>query len=350
MYGVPTTRHFALIAALVVLGMILPALVPVYYLYIGNVLMMYLVLVMGLDLLLGWAGQFAFAHTAFFGIGIYGTAVLGQRFGLPFLLAMPIAAAAAGVTGFLIAIPATRLRTVYLALATFAFSECSQWVARTWESVTNGANGMKIKSPQIFGYLVDSDKRAFPVVSVVLALMLFATIYLLRSRLARDLGAIRESEHIASASGIDVKRTKIVVFVISAIYAGVAGGVYTLFNSFVIPDMLGVTQLVLLLTMIVVGGSGSLPGIIIGVLLIGLLPEVLRAAPRSMLVWQEFAYGLILILSIMFMPRGIWGSCADWVERRRSRAARAERETANGSGMQPSGIPIARALHQEMRR
>ena len=128
-----------------------------------------------------------------------------------------------------------------------------------------------------------------------------------RSKLGRELCAIRDSEHVAAASGIDVKRTKIVAFVLSAVFAGVAGGAYTLYQSFVTPDLVGLAQLMLVLSMVVVGGSGSIAGVLIGVVLIGLLPELLRAAPRGLLVWQEFVYGLILVLAVMFMPRGIWG-------------------------------------------
>jgi len=207
----------------------------------------------------------------------------------------------------MIAIPATRLRTVYLALATYAFAECAQWTFRTWDSLTKGSDGLRISPPNILGYTVGTDGRAFPAMAVILAFVLLAMLYLTRSRLGRDLCAVRDSEHVAAASGIDVKRTKMAAFVISAVLAGIAGSAYTLFQSFVNPDVLGLEQLVLVLTMVVVGGSGSIAGVLVGVALIGLLPELLRAAPRGLLVWQEFVYGLILIAATMFMPRGIWG-------------------------------------------
>jgi branched-chain amino acid transport system permease protein len=274
-------------------------------------LMMYAVLAIGLDLLLGWSGQFAFAHIAFFGVGIYGTALLHSRFGIPFVVGLPIAAALAGAIGWIIAIPSTRLRTVYLALATYAFAECAQWAFRTFDSITGGGDGLRIKPPSVLGHVTGSDPAALPVVAVILALMLLATLYLTRSRLGRHLCAIRDSEHVAAASGIDVNRVKITAFTLSAAYAGVAGGMYTLFQSFVNPDVLGVAQLVLVLTMVVVGGRGSIIGVLLGVVVIGLLPEFLRAAPRGLLVWQEFFYGLILILAVMFMPRGLWGVIED---------------------------------------
>jgi branched-chain amino acid transport system permease protein len=307
MHGAPGLKQLTLLAVLVLAGFVLPLVLREYYLYIGNLLMMYVILAIGLDILLGWTGQFAFAHIAFYGIGIYATALLNMRFGVPFIVGMPLAAALAALIGFLIALPATRLRTVYLALATFAFAECAQWVFRTWDVVTKGPDGLRMTAPQIFGYVVGNDRQAMPVIAIILAIMLGATLYLVRSRLGRAFCAVRDSEHVAAASGIDVKRTKVLAFTISAFYAGVAGGSYTLFQSFVHPDGLGVWTLVLVLTMIVVGGSGAIGGAIVGVVLLGVLPEVLRAAPRGLLVWQEFAYGLILILAIMFMPRGIWG-------------------------------------------
>jgi branched-chain amino acid transport system permease protein len=307
MHGAPPRRQLLALGVLVVAGFVLPHVLPDYFLYIGNLLMTYLVLAIGLDLLLGWTGQFAFAHVAFYGIGIYGTALLHMRLGIPFVFGMPIAATVAALVGLLIALPATRLRTVYLALATFAFAECAQWLFRTWDSVTKGPDGLRMTAANIFGYTVGNDRAAMPVVAVITALVLGATFYLVRSKLGRAFCAIRDSEHVAAASGIDVRRVKVTAFVISAFYAGIAGGMYTLFQSYVHPDGLGVWTLVLLLTMVVVGGSGTVGGMVLGTILIGILPEVLRAAPRGLLVWQEFAYGLILILAIMFMPRGIWG-------------------------------------------
>src|SRR5262252_5154908 len=125
MYGEPSSRTL--------IGLLLPLVLPEYVLYLGNTLMMYAILALGLDLLLGWSGQFAFAHIAFFGIGIYASALLQMRLGVPFIVSVPIAAALAGLIGLLIAIPATRLRTVYLALATYAFAEFAQWVFRSWD-------------------------------------------------------------------------------------------------------------------------------------------------------------------------------------------------------------------------
>jgi branched-chain amino acid transport system permease protein len=307
MYGTPALSRLLPLLALLLLGALLPWFVTQYFLYIGNVLMMYAVLASGLVLLLGWAGQFAFAHIAFFGLGAYATVLLQTRFGLPFVAAMPLSAIAAGVLGMLIAFPAARLRAVYLALATFAFAEGAQWVFNAWDSMTGGADGLRIKAPELFGYQLGTDPRAFPVLAIVLAVVIAATMYLTSSKLGRALCAIRDSEHAAAASGIDVRTTKIAVFAISACYAGIAGGMFTMYQSFMNPASFGFAQIVLVLSMIVVGGLGTLPGTLIGVVILGLLPEVMRTAMRSLLIWQELVYGLILVLAMMYMPRGLWG-------------------------------------------
>ncbi len=308
MYGSPSLRRLSLLAIMAVLGFLLPLWLPAYFLYIGNYLMTFAVLAIGLDLLLGWAGQFAFAHIAFFGVGAYGTVLLQTRFGLPFVLAMPVSAVVAAVIGMLLAFPAAKLRAVYLALATFAFAEGAQWVFNSWDSVTGGADGLRIKAPVVFGHAMGTDAGAFPVVTIVLVLILAATLYLTTSKLGRSLCAIRDSEHAATASGIDVRATKIIVFAISAAYAGIAGGLFTTYQSFMNPESFGFTQIVLVLSMIVVGGLGTLPGTLIGVVLLGILPELMRTAMRSLLLWQEMVYGFILILAMMYMPRGIWGT------------------------------------------
>ena len=292
---------------LVALGLILPALLPEYFIYLFNLLMMYLILAIGLDIVMGWSGQFAFAHIAFYGIGIYGTALLHMRLGVPFIVGMPLAALLAALIGYLIAVPATKLRTVYLALSTFAFAQCAAWVFRTWESLTKGPDGLRMTPTNLFGFEIVNDSQAMPVIAVILALVIAATLNLLHSKLGRDFFAVRDNENVALASGVDVKATQVWALTISAFYAGVAGGVYTLFQSYINPDNIDVTLLVLILSMVVVGGSVSLAGVSIGVVVLGVLPEVLRAAPKGLLIWQEFVYGLILMLAIIFSPTGIWG-------------------------------------------
>ena len=233
--------------------------------------------------------------------------MLNIRYGVPFPIGMPVGALLAGLVAMAIALPATRLRDVYLALATYAFAEGAQWVFNSWTSVTNGGDGIEIRPSHLFGLVVRSDPEAFPIMAVILALVIAATLYLTTSRFGRAMAALRESEHVAIVSGIDVRRVKVTAFAISGVYAGIAGGMFTLYQSFVNPEEFGFVTIVLVLSMIVVGGLGTLPGVLIGVVILGLMPEILRTSMQSFQIWQELAYGLILILTMMFMPRGIWG-------------------------------------------
>jgi branched-chain amino acid transport system permease protein len=269
----------------------------------ANMLLMYAVLALGLDVLIGLAGQFAFAHVAFYGVGVYTTAVLGNRFGILFPLPLLAGAALAGVLALLIAIPALRLRQIYLALTTYAFAAAAQWVFHSWDAVTEGANGLRIAPTNLFGAHVIDDRDAYPLVAAIALLMLGVRLVLEHSRLGLRMAAVHESEPVALASGVDARRVKIFAFGISGVFAGVAGGMQPLFNSYVHPDLFGLETLVLILTMVVVGGLGSSWGVLAGVVVMGLLPE----AMRDLQVYREIVYGALLILSVMFMPRGIAG-------------------------------------------
>jgi branched-chain amino acid transport system permease protein len=253
--------------------------------------------------LLGLAGQFAFAHIAFFGVGAYTTAVLGNRYGIGFPLPLLAGVALAGVLALLIAIPALRLRQIYLALTTYAFAAAAQWVFHSWDAVTEGANGLRIAPTNLFGWHVIDDRDAYPLLAGIALLMLGVRLVLERSRLGLRMAAVHESEPVALASGIDARRVKIIAFGLSGVFAGVAGGMMPLFNSYVHPDTFGLETLVVILTMVVVGGLGSCWGVLAGVVVMGLLPE----AMRNLQVFREIFYGALLIGSVMFMPRGIAG-------------------------------------------
>jgi branched-chain amino acid transport system permease protein len=290
-----------LLAALAAVAV--PLVLPAYGVFMANMLLMYAVLALGLDVLLGLAGQFAFAHVAFFGLGVYVTALLGNRYGLSFPFPLLTGAAFAGVVAILIAVPALRLRQVYLALTTYAFAAAAQWVFHSWDSVTEGSNGLRIATTNLAGWRIIDDNDAYPLMLAIALAMLLARLALERSRLGLRMAAVHESEPVALASGIDAKRIKIIAFGVSGVFAGVAGGMLPLFNSYVHPDTFGLETLVVVLTMVVVGGLGSVWGVLAGVLVMGALPEVMR----DLQVFREIVYGALLILSVMFMPRGIAG-------------------------------------------
>ncbi|WP_298723745.1 branched-chain amino acid ABC transporter permease [uncultured Ferrovibrio sp.] len=293
----------SLAVALIAL-IVLPHLTTGYVVYLANLMLIYIILALGLNILIGETGQFGLAHVAFYGIGIYTTAILAGRFDVPFPVAIVAGMLLAGAIGFLLGAVSFRMRDIYLALSTFAFGEAMQWVFKSWDDVTNGPNGMRIPQASMFGFRITNDHDAYYIVLAVTIVVVLATVALMRSRLGRAFRAVRESEPAALALGVNVRLTKVIAFTLSAVYAGLAGGVYASFSSFIHPDSLGFTTTILVLTMIVVGGLGSIAGAIMGALILGLIQELLRQAPS----YQEIIYGVILILFMMYAPKGVAGA------------------------------------------
>jgi branched-chain amino acid transport system permease protein len=284
--------------------LVLPQLTTGYVVYLANLMLVYIVLAIGLNILIGETGQFGLAHVAFYGLGIYTTAILTSRYGLSFPVAVAAGMLLAGAIGFLLGAISFRMRDIYLALSTFAFGEAMQWVFKSWDAVTNGPNGMRIPQANILGFKIASDHDAYYFVLATAIAVVGVTVVLMRSRLGRAFRAVRESEPAALALGVNVRRTKVIAFTLSAVYAGLAGGIFASFSSFIHPDSLGFTTTILVLTMIVVGGLGSIAGAVMGALILGLIQELLRQAPS----YQEIIYGVILILFMMYAPKGVAGA------------------------------------------
>ncbi|MGJ7567524.1 branched-chain amino acid ABC transporter permease [Variovorax sp. GB1R11] len=303
----------------VLLGMavvlaVLPFTTSGYVLYVVNLLMVFSVLALGMHLVIGETGQFALSHAAFFGIGIYTAGLINNHWQPPFFVSILAGAVLSAGLGWVIGLLALRMRDIYLALATFAFGEAMQWVFLNWESVTNGSNGLQMKPASLGGYQLMNDLQAYPFVVTIAALMLWLTVALARSRLGSSFRAVRESDVAAVAMGVNTRAVKVTAFVLSAAFAGVAGGMYTLFTSFIHPESLGFQTTILILTMVVVGGLGSVRGAVAGAIVFGLASELLRQAPS----YQEIIYGGILMLFMMFLPKGM---ASLFVARRKSQRA-----------------------------
>lgn len=305
-----TPDRWALLASAVVL-LILPFTVSGYVLYVVNLLMVFVVLALGMHVVIGEAGQFALSHAAFYGIGIYTAGLINTTWHPPFLVSIVAGGLLSAVLGYLIGFLALRMRDIYLALATFAFGEAMQWVFLSWEKVTGGSNGMRMQPAELFGYRLTNDLQAYPFVVVLAALMLWLTVVLSRSQYGSSLRAVRESDVAAMAMGINVKAMKQSAFAISAAFAGIAGGMYSLFTSFIHPESLGFQTTILVLTMVVVGGMGSVRGAVAGAIAFGLISELLR----QVMSVQEVIYGMILMGFMMFKPKGLFAN-------RQKRAAR----------------------------
>lgn len=300
MKSIPLDRWALLVSAAILL--VLPLVASGYVLYIVNLLMVFVVLSLGMHVVIGEAGQFALSHTAFYGIGIYTAGLINTAWHPPFFISILAGGLLSAVLGYVIGLLALRMRDIYLALATFAFGEAMQWVFLNWDKVTGGSNGMRMQPAELFGLKLTNDLQAYPFVVGTAALMLWLTVILSRSQYGSCLRAVRESEVAAMAMGINVKAMKQSAFAISAAFAGIAGGMYTLFTSFIHPESLGFQTTILVLTMVVVGGIGSVRGAVLGAIVFGLISELLRQA----LSVQEIIYGVILMGFMMFKPKGLF--------------------------------------------
>lgn len=287
------------IAAL--LGM--PAVADPYLLYIANLTLAYIVVAVGFNILLGFAGQFAFASAAFMGIGAYTLGLMMSRLGLNLLIALPAAGVTAAALGLVVALPSLRMKTVYLAMVTMAFAELVQWVLVQWKVVTLGTDGVNVPFPSFGPVVISDDGGVYYLILAVTVLCVLLARQILYSRIGRSFVAIRENEIMAQCSGIDVARTKAIAFCASAFFAGIGGALFALSLRYIVPDGFGFFQLTTHFAMVLIGGLGSLAGAIIGAALLTALPEVLRDAQG----YQEIIYGCLLIGFVVFLPHGLAG-------------------------------------------
>jgi branched-chain amino acid transport system permease protein len=295
--------------AMLVFAAVAPAFLNAYYLFVANTILIYVLLSIGLNILVGYTGQLAFANAAMFGIGAYGTGLLQVHFGWPFWLAFPSGALIATAVGLAISLPALRLRGLYLALSTLAFAQFTQWVFLNWEAVTFGAGGFKTP-PISFAPLPIAKPFGLYYLSLILVLVLFVLAQnLVRSRIGRAFVAVRDSDIAAESLGIDLLRYKALAFGISGFYAGIAGGLYSAMLNFVSPEGYDLFQMVIQKAMIIVGGLGSVAGSVLGAGSLVFILEALRKVKGA----QEIVFGAILVGFILFMPGGIIGFLKDKV-------------------------------------
>jgi branched-chain amino acid transport system permease protein len=290
-----------------------------YYLRLVNMGLIYSLLAVSLNIVLGYAGQIALGHAAFFGIGAYTAALLTSgNSGLWFWPAFLAAGAVTGLSGLLIGIPALRLKGHYLALATLGFGEIMKVVFFNWREVTHGMDGISnIPAPSFGVFALQDDQSYYYLAAAVLALVLIACRRLERSKYGRRLAAIRDAELAAGTSGVPVPRLKIIAFVLSAIVAGFAGSLYAHLVTFISPDIFVFDVTAQLLSMVLIGGIGTTGGPVLGAFVLTFLPEMLRVSKA----YYMLIYGLGLAALIVFLPAGLFGLLA-W--RRRHKPAATE--------------------------
>ena len=267
----------------------------------------------GLMLLTGYTGLVSLGHAAFLGIGAYTHAYLLAH-GWPLPLSLLAATLFTAATGAIVAIPALRMTGIYLAVATLAFAIIVEQILTHWVSVTGGFRGMAVVKPELFGISLHQSDRFYFLSLGILLLCLLVALNVLRAPTGRTMSAIRDSEISAQSMGIHLATTKMLAFALSAGFTGLAGSLLAHRIGYLAPDSFTLLMSIKLLLMVVVGGLGSLHGVIYGAIFIGLLPQGIALLRDSLPValaqipgLEPGAFGLILILVLLYEPQGIYG-------------------------------------------
>lgn len=280
-----------------------------YHLSIAIFIALHAMVAMGLGLLLGYTGQVSLGHASFYGLGAYGSAMLTHHLSWNPWLALVCAAAVTGLIAYVVGRPTLKLHGHYLAMATLGFGIIVKIVFNQAAGVTGGPSGLPGLADLHIGPLaLDSDLRVYCFIWPLLLVQLLVSRNLLQSRLGRALRAIHDSEIAARSCAIDTSRAKVMVFVLSAVYASVAGSLYAHYVNFVNPDPFGFAFSVELVLMVIVGGATTLWGPVIGAAALTIISQVLANVGQHYPVVKDLdvvIFGLILVLMLLFQPQGL---------------------------------------------
>ncbi len=263
----------------------------------------YAILAHSLNIITGHAGQISLGHAAFFGIGAYTSALLYTELNLSFWLSVPLAAVAAGIIGAILGIPCLRVRDDFLAITTMGINFVVEAVF-LYVPFFGGAMGIGgINLPGWFGREMTKPEY-FVLIVAVFILLLLLDVKLGRSWIGLAWASIREDEQAAEAMGVDVVRFKVLAFILGSAIAGLAGGFYAHFLTFIMPQNFGFPLSIMILSMVVFGGIGTRWGPLLGAVILGVLPEI----SRPIMEYRTFLYGILLMFMMRFQPEGLLGS------------------------------------------
>ena len=292
------------VAAIVI---VLPWFFPsAFYYRIGALVFIFALAVVGLNLLMGFAGQVSLGHAGFLGIGAYSVAIGPVYFGMPSWLSLFAGAVLSGIVAFLVGRPILRLKGHYLAVATLGFGLLVAIVLNNEAGWTGGPDGMSVPKLVLFGWSVRGSDAWYWISGTTFVGGFVLALNLMESPTGRALQAIHDSEIAALVLGIDVARKKLTVFIISAVYASVAGSYLAMFNGHVTPEVAGFLRSIELVAMVVLGGMGSIVGSLVGAIVLVVLPQVLTVFHE----YEQALLGLIVMVFMIFLRRGIVPSVA----------------------------------------
>ncbi len=308
-----------LVRYLVLVGLIssLPPLIGNYWTHVLAYIGIYIMLGIGLNVVVGFAGLLDLGYVAFYAIGAYSYALLASpQFGIhvPFWAMIPVCVALASLGGALLGIPVLRMRGDYLAIVTLGFGEIIRIVLNNLDSVTNGPKGvLRIDPPSIGSFQFTTPTHYYYLILAGCLLSVFIARRLNDSRVGRAWIAMREDEDAASLMGIDVVKYKLMAFAIGASFAGVGGIIFAARQGSIFPDDFSLMVSINVLCLIIIGGMGSIPGVILGALVLIGIPEVLRAVS----LYRMLAFGALLVIMMVFRPMGFIPSSRRRLELRR---------------------------------
>ena len=289
---------YLVVAILLVLPFVLP---NSFYLDLAVRMAINAVIVLGLNLLIGFAGQISLGHAGFLGIGAYASAVLPTHFGWHPLLAMGAGAVATAILAALVARPIFKLKGNYLAMATLGLGIIISIALRNEAQWTGGPDGMPVPAMGLFGFELSNDKQWYWVVAALLTISVWASLNLIDSPFGRALRALHGSEVASQVVGVDVVRYKVAIFVLSAVFASLMGSVTAHYVGFVSPNFADFFHSIELVTMVVIGGMASVYGSLVGAVLLTALPQALATFEG----WETVVFGAILMGFMIFLPKGI---------------------------------------------
>lgn len=292
---------------------VLPLFLPTsFYLRVVALVFINALAVLGLNLLMGFAGQVSLGHAGFFGIGAYAVALGPAYLGLPSWASLIGGTALSALIAFVVGRPILRLRGYYLAIATLGMGVLIAMVVSNESDLTGGPNGMEVPHLVLFGWRLTGPFAWYWISGVSLVIGVWVAVNLIESPTGRALRAIHDSEIAARVLGIEVARYKLLAFVLSAIYASVAGSYFSLFDGFVTPNTASFLRSIEFVVMAVLGGLGSILGSIVGAAILVALPQVLTVFHE----YEHIVLGVIIIVFLIFLPAGIVPAVSPFLRRR----------------------------------
>ena len=302
-----------------------------YYLNVLNYILVYAIASTGLNIMTGYSGQINLGGAAYFSVGAYAVVILCNA-KVPTVLSVLIAMLIVAFFGFLTAVPAAKLKYHFLALATMAVGEIvNNLLTVSPGGITNDTHGMFVKSLKLFGITFGNDSKLYYLLLAMAVLCLLFTYSFLHSHTGRACIATRDSVDAAGSCGIDVRKYKIIATVVACVMIGFAGFLFAYLNRYISPDTFAAGKSTMFMSMMMLGGSGTLFGPLLGSIFITLIMEVLRGIP-GVGTYMQLTYGLILLVIMMFLPQGVSGAIAQLRFKRAKRRMEGREGVKNAEG------------------